>query len=57
MDNTFASPINFRPLEHGADLVAHSLTKYLAGHDDVLGGVVVTNGELGAKVRRPLKLF
>jgi cystathionine beta-lyase/cystathionine gamma-synthase len=41
VDATFASPINFRPLEHGADIVIHSATKYLNGHHDVLGGVVL----------------
>ena len=41
VDATFASPVNFRPLEHGADIVIHSATKYLAGHHDVLGGVVL----------------
>jgi cystathionine gamma-synthase len=40
-DNTFASPILQRPLELGADLVMHSTTKYLGGHSDVLGGVLV----------------
>ena len=52
VDNTFATPYLLRPLEHGADLVVHSLTKYLAGHDDVLGGIVVAGRELGARVRR-----
>jgi methionine-gamma-lyase len=41
VDNTFASPILCRPLEHGADVVVHSTTKYLSGHTDVLGGVAV----------------
>lgn len=41
VDSTFASPINFRPLEHGADLVMHSATKYLGGHDDVSAGAIV----------------
>lgn len=41
VDSTFASPVNLRPLEHGADVVIHSATKYLNGHHDVLGGVVV----------------
>ncbi len=41
VDSTFATPYNLRPLEHGADLVVHSATKYLAGHNDVLGGVAV----------------
>ncbi len=42
VDNTFATPANQRPLEHGADAVVHSTTKYLGGHSDVVGGVVVT---------------
>ncbi len=42
VDNTFLSPYFQRPLEHGADLVFHSSTKYLGGHSDVIGGVVVT---------------
>jgi cystathionine gamma-lyase len=45
VDNTFASPYNQRPLELGADLVVHSSTKYLNGHSDVIGGIVVTNRE------------
>lgn len=40
VDSTFASPINYRPIEHGADVVIHSATKYLNGHHDVLSGVV-----------------
>jgi cystathionine beta-lyase/cystathionine gamma-synthase len=43
VDNTFASPFLQRPLELGADLVVHSTTKYLGGHSDALGGVVITN--------------
>ena len=43
VDNTFASPLLVRPLELGANIVAHSVTKYLAGHGDVLGGVVVSD--------------
>lgn len=42
VDNTFATPANQRPLELGADAVNHSTTKYLGGHSDVVGGVVVT---------------
>jgi cystathionine gamma-synthase/methionine-gamma-lyase len=45
VDNTFASPYLCRPLELGADYVVHSATKYLGGHGDVLGGVVVTGKE------------
>ena len=43
VDNTFYSPIYQRPIEDGADIVLHSATKYLAGHNDVLAGVVVTD--------------
>jgi cystathionine gamma-synthase/methionine-gamma-lyase len=43
VDNTFATPLLVRPLELGANLVVHSLTKYLAGHGDVLGGVVIAD--------------
>ncbi len=50
VDNTFASPCLQRPLEHGADIVVHSVTKYLGGHSDVVGGAVLTNDEeLGDK--------
>jgi cystathionine gamma-lyase len=45
VDNTFATPIFQRPLESGADIVMHSTTKYLNGHSDVVGGVVVTSDE------------
>lgn len=41
IDNTFCSPVNFRPLELGFDLVVHSATKYLNGHSDILAGAVV----------------
>ncbi|MEJ2215108.1 MAG: cystathionine gamma-synthase [Gemmatimonadota bacterium] len=45
VDNTFATPYNQRPLELGADIVVHSTTKYLNGHSDVVGGMVVTNND------------
>ena len=45
VDNTFATPVNQRPLELGADFVVHSTTKYLGGHSDVVGGVVVTRSD------------
>ena len=45
VDNTFASPIIQRPLEFGVDIVMHSATKYLNGHSDMIGGVIVTNDE------------
>lgn len=43
VDNTFASPILQRPLEHGADVVVHSTTKYINGHGTIIGGAVVSN--------------
>ena len=45
VDNTFATPLLIRPLELGANMVVHSLTKYLAGHGDVLGGSVTADSE------------
>lgn len=45
VDNTFATPVLTRPLNHGADIVMHSATKYLGGHSDVIGGVVVTRDD------------
>lgn len=45
VDNTFATPIFQRPLELGADVVVHSTTKYLNGHSDVVGGVIITNND------------
>ena len=54
VDSTFASPVNFRPLEHGADVVIHSGTKYLNGHHDAMLGVVAGTepyiGEVLAKM-------
>jgi cystathionine gamma-synthase/O-acetylhomoserine (thiol)-lyase len=52
VDSTFASPAVCRPLEHGADVVVHSATKYLGGHSDATGGVAVGRPELLAQVRR-----
>ncbi len=51
-DNTVATPINQRPLQLGADLVWHSATKYLAGHSDVVAGVVAGRSELVERVWR-----
>jgi cystathionine gamma-synthase len=45
VDATLASPLNLRPLEHGADYVSHSCTKYLAGHNDLLAGAVIGSAE------------
>ena len=44
-DNTFASPLVQRPLEHGFDIVVHSATKYLNGHSDVIGGIAIVGAE------------
>jgi cystathionine gamma-lyase len=45
VDYTFATPVFLRPLEFGADLVMHSTTKYLSGHNQLIGGAVITNSE------------
>jgi cystathionine gamma-synthase len=55
VDNTFASPALQRPLELGADIVFHSSTKYLAGHSDTIGGVVVTSDDEAAERLRFLQ--
>lgn len=52
VDNTFATPVFQRPLEHGADIVFHSTTKYLNGHSDMVGGCAVTkDDELAARLQ------
>jgi cystathionine gamma-synthase len=51
IDSTFATPINLRPAEYGIDLIVHSATKYLAGHNDVLAGVVAGQAGLVGLVR------
>lgn len=51
IDSTFATPINQRPLDWGVDVVIHSATKYLAGHSDVLGGVVCGSDSFIARLR------
>ena len=45
VDNTFATPYNLRPIEHGADIVVHSATKFIGGHGTVMGGVIVDGGK------------
>ena len=57
VDATFASPVNFRPLEHGVDLVIHSATKYLGGHSDLVAGVVCGSRERVEAVRAVMKLY
>lgn len=51
VDSTFATPVNLRPLEHGAHLAIHSCTKYLAGHNDVLAGSIAGSRALVGAVR------
>jgi cystathionine gamma-synthase len=55
VDATVATPIHLRPLEHGADFVLHSATKYLAGHDDALLGAVVCRDDTGAEELREFR--
>jgi len=55
-DSTFATPYNQRPLEYGVHIVIHSATKYLGGHNDLLGGVVLGNKELTTPIREYLKI-
>jgi cystathionine gamma-synthase len=55
VDATVATPIHLRPLEHGADFVVHSATKYLAGHDDALLGAVVCREETAAEELRTFR--
>jgi cystathionine beta-lyase/cystathionine gamma-synthase len=57
VDSTFASPINLRPLEHGADVVIHSATKYLNGHSDVIGGIVCGTASYVEEVRQKMMLW
>jgi cystathionine beta-lyase/cystathionine gamma-synthase len=54
IDNTFASPINFRPVEWGFDLSLHSCTKYLNGHNDIVAGAVIGRAELIEKITHKL---
>ena len=57
VDNTFATPLNQRPLALGADVVVHSITKFIGGHSDLLGGVVtVADDQLLATLRRSREL-
>lgn len=58
VDNTFASPYLQRPFEFGADIVVHSMTKFINGHSDVVGGMIVTRNEkLYNRIRSVLNLF
>lgn len=57
VDSTFASPVNLRPLEHGADVVIHSATKYLNGHSDIIAGAIVSRAEVIDEARRLLLMW
>jgi O-acetylhomoserine (thiol)-lyase len=58
VDNTVATPILLRPIDHGADIVVHSLTKFLGGHGTTLGGVIVDSGKFPWKeCRRRFPMF
>jgi cystathionine beta-lyase/cystathionine gamma-synthase len=57
VDATFASPFNFRPIEHGADVVITSATKYLNGHSDVIAGAVAGSSSLIEEVNRLMRLW
>jgi cystathionine beta-lyase/cystathionine gamma-synthase len=57
VDSTFASPVNCRPLEHGADIVIHSATKYLNGHTDVIAGAVAGTDQVVEEVRRLMQVW
>jgi cystathionine beta-lyase/cystathionine gamma-synthase len=57
VDSTFASPVNFRPLEHGADVVIHSATKYLNGHHDIISGVVAGTAPYIEEVRQKMMVW
>ena len=54
IDNTFASPVNYRPIEHGFDLSLHSATKYLNGHTDIVAGAAIGSKDIVTKVRHKL---
>ncbi len=57
VDNTFATPMQMRPLDLGANIIVHSATKYLAGHGDVLGGIVVSDDTHAESVRMLSRLI
>jgi len=52
IDSTFATPINLRPLDHGVDLVIHSATKYLGGHNDLLAGAVIGSDPIVDRIEK-----
>jgi len=54
IDNTFATPVNFRPIEHGFDLSLHSCTKYMNGHSDIVAGAVLGRRDLVDRIKHKL---
>lgn len=54
IDNTFATPVNFRPIEHGFDLSIHSCTKYMNGHSDIVAGAIMGRRELVDRIKHKL---
>jgi cystathionine gamma-synthase/cystathionine gamma-lyase/cystathionine beta-lyase len=57
IDNTFASPVNFRPVLAGFDIVVHSATKYLGGHSDIVAGTLAGDSEMIGRARRTLNHY
>lgn len=57
IDSTFATPLNLRPLDYGVDLVVHSVTKYLAGHNDLMAGIVIGSVRELTPLRQMQSLF
>ena len=57
IDNTFASPVNFRPMPFGFDLSIHSATKYLNGHADIVAGAISGRAQLIERIRHKLNLL
>ena len=51
MDNTYSTPILQQPLKHGIDVVVHSVTKYMGGHSDLMGGAIVSNSDIITAIR------
>jgi cystathionine beta-lyase/cystathionine gamma-synthase len=57
VDSTFASPVNFRPLEHGADIVISSATKYISGHSDIIAGAVAGSAAVIDEITRLMRAW
>ena len=57
IDNTFATPSVVRPMDHGADIVCYSVTKYMGGHSDLIGGAVAGSKEDVAKIHKTLAMY